>query len=287
MLAAQGEEGGGTNMASEVTTSTPVASAGSPKAANGVLLPVVFFLLALAVVGAAFYFVGGVDYVTSLLGIGQAPDSGGATPAAVPAASTPTVVSTTKLELPPGVSPELAKRMYVEQIQSQDDFNKMTAGQVALFEVTSVKSGADAASAFVTARFTDGSSAPGVIKLVKRGGAWYFVSITGLNENGGTAVNSQKGDAEVVSESGIKDFDYAVINTIVAQQEANQTIIVGLVDGSFSTITFGKPVSGAGTTVVPSSFAGTDAKTIAGEAVMIHTTDGKAKYTFLTSFRTN
>ncbi len=284
-------------MASEVSTSVPVAGAGSPRSGNKVLLPLILFLLALAVVGAAFYYVGGVDYVTSLLGMGSAPDTGGAPAAAVVATSTPGAVSTTELQLPPGVSPELAKRMYVEQIQSQVNLNKMAAGAITRFDVTSVKATADAASVFVTVYFSDGTSAPGVIQLVKRGGSWYFMSITGLSTdqatgladtvNEGTVAQGAQSDAKVVSESGVTDFDYGVINTMLAQQTANQTIITGVVDGSLTTIALGKPVKGAGTTVVPANLSGKDAKPIAGEAVMIHTTDGNTKYLFLTSFRTN
>ena len=137
-------------MASEVSTSAPVASAGSPRSGNKVLLPLILFLLALAVVGAAFYYVGGVDYVTSLLGMGRRRTPAALRPLRSLATSTPAAVSTTELQLPPGVSPELAKRMYVEQIQSQVNLNKMAAGAITRFDVTSVKATADAASVFVT-----------------------------------------------------------------------------------------------------------------------------------------
>ena len=148
-------------MASEVSTSVPLAGAGSPRSGNKVLLPLILFLLALAVVGAAFDHVGGVDYVTSLLSMGSAPDTGGAPAAAVVATSAPGAVSMTESTLP-GVSPELAKRMYVEQIQSQVNLDKMAAGAITRLDVTSVKATADAASVFVTVYFSDGTSAPGV-----------------------------------------------------------------------------------------------------------------------------
>ena len=171
-------------MATEVSTSAPGLSAAPSRSGDGVLLSLVLLLLAVAVVGAAVYYVVGVDDVTSLLGMGSAPGSGGTTPAAVPATSTPVVVSQTELLLPPGVTPELAKRMYVEQIQSQADLNRMASGEITRFEVDSVKVTAGKAAVLVTAHFSDGTSAPGVIQLVKCGGSWYFMSITAPNAAG-------------------------------------------------------------------------------------------------------
>ena len=134
--------------------------------------------------------------------------------------------------------------MYVEQIQSQVNLEKMTAGEISRFEVTSVKQSQDAKSAavYVKAFFADGSSAPGVIQLVKPDGAWYFMSFTGLRPadgggeaetvNSGSVAQGKQSDAKVVADSGVTDFDYGVINTLLAEQTANQSLIVGVVDGS-------------------------------------------------------
>jgi len=261
---------------------------------------VLLVLLALAVLAGAVYYVGGVDYVKSLFSGGAGSGSGDTNPAAaaVPTATAP-AVSTTQLQLPAGVTEDLAKRMYVEQIQSQVNLNKMAAGEIQRFDVTKVtqSKNRDAAAIMVTAHFSDGSSAPGVIQLVKPAGAWYFMSFTGLNPptasgyaeptNQGTVAFGLQSNQKVIADSGVTTFDYGVINTFLAEQTANQEYIVAIVDGSLTTVGLGAPAKGAGTTTVPTNMTGSAPKPVAGEAVLIHTTVGGEQLTFLTSFREN
>lgn len=274
----------------------------SSKSGHRVMLTLLLFVLALMVVGAAVYYVGGVEYVNSLFTQGPGPGSGGSGPAAgagaaaATAATATAAVSTTELQLPPGVSEELAKRMYVEQIQSQVNLVKMSDGEIKRINVTSVKASKNNAAIFITAYFADDTSAPGVIQLVNASGSWYFRSITGLQSGseGGDADTVQNGnigqgkksDAAVVRQSGITDFDYGVINTFLAEQTANQTLIKGLVDGTYNKIELGKPVGGVGTTTVPSTLSGKSAAAVSGETVLIHTTVDQEDLTFLTAFRT-
>jgi hypothetical protein len=176
------------NVASESLQGVPGVAAGSARSGSKVLITVLFFILTLAVLAGAVYYVGGVDYFKALLTGNTPPSSVGsgntkpAAGAAVPTATVP-AVSTTQLELPPGVTEDLAKRMYVEEIQSQVNLNKMAAGEIRRFDVTKVtqSKNRDAAAIMVTAHFSDGTSAPGIIQLVKPAGAWYFMSFTGLN----------------------------------------------------------------------------------------------------------
>ena len=255
-------------------------------------------MLALAVLGGAVYSVGGVGYVTSLLGMGSSSGPGSSKPAAgAVATSTPTAVSTTQLQLPAGVSEDLAKRMYVEQIQSEVNIKKMAAGDISRFDITDVKATEGTASVLVNAYFKDGTTAPGVLALVKRGGDWFFLSFTGMRPGttGGSADTVQAltddealtPDAQWVAESGITDFDYGVMNAMVAAQVANQQIITGVIDRKYKTIGLGTPAPGAGVILVPSDFSGKGTPTIAGEAVMIVTSPQQGGYTFLSSFRTN
>ena len=276
----------------------PRDGAGTPSAAtkspNKVLLPILFVVLAVAVLGAVIYYVVGVRYVMSLFGGGSAPRS--APGVSTIATSTPPPFSQSELQLPPGVSAVLAKRMYVEQIQSQVNLQKLAAGEIKRFEVTSVRKTDSAASVMVKAFFADGTSAPGVIRLVKVGGDWYFMSFTGVNTkdvagsaatvNHGTPAQGQKADAKVVADSGITVFDYGVINTLLAEQRNNQSLVSGIIDGSLSTIELGSPSGGAGTTRVPANFSGTSATPVAGEALMIDATHSGQQMTFLTAFRT-
>jgi hypothetical protein len=131
---------------------------------------------------------------------------------------------------------------------------------------------------------------------VKLGQAWYFMSFTGLSSAGidGLADTVNKGtvafgllsDAELVRKSGVKQFDNGVINAILAEQTANQSIMNGILDRSLTVIELGTPAPGAGTTVVPANLSGKSAKPVAGEAVMVNATVGQDDLVFLTSFRT-
>ena len=290
-------------MSSESLQGVPGVGAGSAGSGSKVLLTILFFILALAVLAGAVYYVGGVGYVTSLLNKGAAPGSGGSGNANPAAAAVPTdtapAVSTTQLQLPAGVTEDLAKRMYVEEIQSQVNLNKMAAGEIARFDVTKVElsKNKDAAAIRVQAYFTDKTSAPGIIQLVKPAGAWYFMSFTGLNTatasgyaeptNQGTVAFGLQSNQKVIADSGVTTFDYGVINTFLAEQTANQDYIAAIVDGSLTTVGLGAPAKGAGTTTVPTNMTGTAPKPVAGEAVLIHTTVGGEQLTFLTSFREN
>jgi hypothetical protein len=197
------------------------------------------------------------------------------------------------------VTEDLARRMYVEQIQSQANIKKMAAGEIASLRVTSVKLGkdSDTAAVFVTAAFQDGSSAPGVIKLVKLGGNWYFMSFTGLRKpavagsaetvNTSTIAFGLQDNAKVIAESGVTVFDYAVCNAILEYQVKNQAIAVAIVDGKLTDIVLGAPKAGAGTTTVPATLRGAGAATVSGETLIINKTVADKDLSFLTTFRTN
>jgi len=278
------------------TASAPVQA--TSRSRGRVLLPVLLFLLAIAVFGAALYFVGGVDYVNTLFSsvTGGSPSKPSTPAAAVVPTPTPTPVAT-GLVLPPGVSEELAQRMYVEQIESQANLEKMADGEIVSFEITSVETKNERSAVFVRARFADGSAAPGVIQFVRIEGIWYFMSITGLRPSnvGGSAETIQRGsvedgersNAEVIAESGVTVFDEAVMTTVLEQQRANQSIIVAMIDGSLTDLKLGAPGKGAGTTTVPSTLTGPKSAPVAGEAVLIHKSVDAEDLTFLTMFRAN
>lgn len=280
------------------------ASTVAPTGTTGVQVPtltkVALSVLAIFILGAVLFAAGGADYVMSLLGATSTSQPGGTEPSgsqSAPVAAVPTSPAES-LELPAGVTEDLAKRMYVEQIQSQVNLEKMADGRISRFDVTSVKmsDAKDAAAVFVAAFFNDGTSGPGVIQLVKPADAWYFMSFTGLSGpdasgdaetvNEGTVAQGEQTDAEVVDSSGIVTFDEGVINTLLTQQTENQTLISGIVDGSYTKIVLGEPAKSAGTIVVPVDLSGKSADALKGEAVIIDSND-QDEHLFLTSFRAN
>lgn len=291
----------------------PAPAYAPAKRKSKVLLMFLVFVLALLAFGAAVYFSGGVGYLTSLLGPSTNPGipAAAATPTSAPEATSTTLVTTstaseTALQLPPGVTPLLAKRMYVEQIQSQANLRKMSEGLITHFVVTSVEfykdknrdrdGYEDRAAVFVIAYFKDGTSSRGVIQWVrpKDTPVWYFMSFEGLNKiAGGYAETVQRGtiaeglqtNEEVIAQEGVTVFDYGVINTFLAEQTSNQTVIKRVLAGTLDGIKLGVPTAGVNTTLVPADYTEKNQPPLAGEAVLIYKTVDFEDLIFLTAFR--
>jgi len=248
----------------------------------------VFLLLAAAVFAAAVWYVGGIGYLTSLGGqASQRQYVATPEPAQTPSG----------LALPRGVDATLAKRMYVEQVQSQDNLRKLAAGDVKAIALRSVVATAEGATVRITVQFSDGTSAPGVAELVKRNGNWYFMSITGLAKGseqgsadsvgGGTLQAGRAGDSEVVAQSGVTDFDYGVMNTMLAQQVSNQPLLRQLAAGSIRRLSFGTPAPGAGTTSLPVTIERAKGGPAAGQMLLVSSSTSGQDLVFLTTLKLN
>lgn len=265
-----------------------ISTADEPKRKSSkVTLAVLVFVLALVIFGAAFYYAGGMELVQPLLGGLLSPSGTG-----TPAASTPASASVSSL--PTGVDTDMIKRMYVEQIESAVNIEHLAAGQFKSITIDKVVTSGDTdADVAITAELKDGTKAGGVIQVVKRGGNWYFFSITGLGNAGGfsSSINtaSSKETSEALaseaSEAGVKTFDADVMSTIANQQAANQEIMTGLVDGSVTKLVFGAPQAGSGTVSLPITVSGPKGAAYEGSALLVtKTVDGKDR-TFITTFK--
>jgi Domain of unknown function (DUF4878) len=253
-----------------------------------VTLAVLVFVLALVIFGAAFYYAGGMELVQPLLGGGLVSPSGTGTPAA----STPASASVNSL--PAGVDTNMIKRMYVEQIESASNIERLAAGQFKSITIDKVVMRGDSdADVAITAELKDGTKAGGVIQVVKRGGNWYFFSITGLGNTGGlsasinTAQSMETSEAlaSEASEAGVKTFDEDVMATMASQQAANQEIVAGFVDGSVTKLVFGSPQAGAGTVSLPITASGPKSAAYEGSALLVTKTVDGVQRTFLTTFK--
>ncbi len=267
---------------------TPTRGGIVPKGKTGrarVVLAVIGLAAAIGLFAAALFYAGGIDYVSELLAGISGPASG-----ANSAGSPPSVEAT----LPPGVDQELAQRMYVEQIESGESLRLLSEGKFASFRVLEVTTEQDLADVAVNAKLVDGTSAPGIMRFVKRGGKWYFFAISGLRAGptGGladkvaasAALEASENVASELSEAGITAIDQDVLETVLSQQVANQDIVTGIVDGTFSAIAIGKPVRGAGTVSLPVRLTGGDSAPVKGKAILVFKTiDGESR-TFLTTF---
>jgi len=145
-----------------------------------------------------------------------------------------------------------ARRMYLEQVQSGANIDRMAKGVITTFDITSRKVAEDTATVGITAHFVDGTSAPGSIGLVRDQGSWFFFSMEG--ESGGAAsgyaagVDSKSND-HVSSFADVPDsaIDWNLAAEMVRQQTSEQEYLKALVEGPTSRYVLGKPSSGAGT----------------------------------------
>ncbi|NTU70232.1 MAG: hypothetical protein HGB10_00170 [Coriobacteriia bacterium] len=274
------------------------------KKSKGLLPVLLLLLLACGIFAGAVLYLGGPQEALNLIGLGAAPPAGRAgatttssTPDPASSETTDPVEASGELNLPPGVSEDLAKRMYVEQIQSQANLRKLADGDLTLIKVTSVELNKrkTAGAVFMKAFFSDGTSAPGVMQMVYRGDNWYIMSVTGLSDQSvyGSAKTVQRGtieegkqhDKKVIRESGIEVFDVGVMNTMLAEQRANQEVVRALLGKKYSRMEFGDPLEGSGTTTVPSKATGKKVDPLDAEAALIEKTVDDSDYIFLASFR--
>ncbi len=280
---------------SDTDSGAPAGAPGHARHKSNLLRSVLIAVVALAVFGAALWYVGGVDYVMGLLGGGK-PATAPAT-AAKPAA--PAAASASAFKLPAGVDEMLAKRMYVEQLESSKNLSRLADGSANRFVINRVDATDSTATISLTAFFKDGTSAPGVMYLVKRSDAWYFMAIGGMNLPNATGLAGGVGTAgsteivesdvldvaEGMKEAGIKTFDTGVINSMLSQQTVNQPMLKEIVAGTYTTYEFGAPSIGTGTVTVPVTLKGKSGDSAKGEIVLIKSTIDSHDFTFLTTFK--
>ena len=246
------------------------------------LVALVALLVALALFAAAFVYVGGVDGVTSLLA-GQFGASGPAVATRNPSAS----VGATDLAA--------AKLVYAEQIESQDNIDRLADGDIASFSVDSTQSDETSAIVQITVKFKDGTTAPGAMRFVRSGQLWYFTTISGLRlgATGGMAdsVNSSQSIAstttvdEKLASVGVEEPDAAVLKTIAQQQIVNQPLARDLIAGEYKWYTLGKPVAGPDTFTIPVKYGSSTESTL-GASIIVIAKDIEGEDTlFITTFK--
>lgn len=252
-------------------------SSAAPKAGNRVLLALFFLLLALGLFGGVFRYVGGVEGVKTLLaGTGTNPDSTAARPSISP------------------VALDAAKYMYAEQVQSQDDLRSLVAGKMTSFTVDAVNAGKDSAIVPITAYFRDHTQAPGALKFVRRGGAWYFVSLSGLRPSTTSGFADVVAAGKSIDPSGtasqrfanlvVSETQRGVLRTLAEQQTANQPVLRDLLSGEYKRYEVGRPVKGSNTYTIPVTVVAADETTTAARIVVITAHVEGTKSLFISTF---
>lgn len=254
-----------------VTDAPPAKKAGSRTVVAAVLV-----VVALAVLAAAFWYVGGVDYVAALFG--------SPAPVAVTPASDSTPATTTPG--PSDVPDALAKRMYMEQIESARHIDRLASGQTTEFTIDKVETKSPTETwVSISARFTtQPTTMKGVMAFSKAGGNWYFLWIQAAAGTSPKLTEPTEPTSEEYAEAGVKTVDQEVIDAVLGSQVANQALVVGILDGTYTTIALSKPVTGPGTIAIPVTASG-GGGTVKGSLTLItKQIDGKDR-TFVASFK--
>ncbi len=276
-----------------MTEAVAVPKPGKAKSNKTLFAGMLVFVL-LAAFAAAFYFLGGVDLVSNGLGglfsaSTPAPSSpsGESKPgAAVPATST----ASGGLNLPPGVDEAFAKRMYVEQLESEANIQKLVTDKVASFEFGKVSAVDGGTEVELRANFRDKTSGKGVLGLAQKQGSWYFVFVSGKRgaATGGQADSVSSGSTQgfTTNDTAFNDkpVDTDVLNAILDQQVKSQDIFKGIVDGTFTNLTVDKVTQGAGTATLEITLTGPKSAAMKGRVLCISKDIDGTPTWFITSF---
>jgi hypothetical protein len=185
-------------------------------------------------------------------------------------AMAPVIGGAATLQLPQGVSRDLAYTMYGEQVDSAENIGVLVAGRMKSFDVLDSDVTSTTAALDLKVTLTNGLTRSGVMNLVKVEDTWYFESIW----------RTDRPDAV-----GFEDEpDIGVLNTMLAEQSKNDRLISKLVDGSFTTVAVGTPKKGYRSVDIPVTFSG-KGKSARGKVTAVkRMQDGRAQW-FVVSFR--
>jgi ABC-type amino acid transport substrate-binding protein len=288
-----------------VSDTTAVNGNSAKKSGARPALAALVLVVAIAAFAAAFWYVGGLDYVSGVVGVDLAAMLGlgssgapGGLPGSVPATSTPSTsaTGTASAGKPTDVPDALAKRMYIEQIESAPQIERLASGKTTAFTIDKVetKSPTETWIAITVDFTTEPKVMKGVMALSKAGANWYFLWIQDLTGAAKTAegllttpklTEPTEPTAEEYDEAGITTVDQAIIDAVLTSQAANQALVAGLVDGTYTSIALTAPVTGPGTLTIPVTATGPKAAATQGSVTLItKRIDGKDR-TFVASFK--
>lgn len=250
-------------------------TAEKPRSGKTVLACLLVILL-LAAFGFAFLELDGVGYVSGALSRVMSlvfP----VTPASGPSGSAPKDTGAAQgLILPPGLDETFAKRMYVEQLESETNITKLVAGEVSGFTISAVTTVTGGVEVPIRAWFRDKTSGPGRIGLARKGDGWFFVYLAGRRPSptGGQADTVAEGNTEGLFNLSSDDtplskrtVDKDVLNTVLDQQVKNQALFAAIVVGTYDRATVDRVRRGMGTATIDMTLTGP--KTVAMKGRML------------------
>lgn len=265
------------------------AAVAAPRSGSRRALIAGFLLVVmLAVFAAAFLAFGGVQIVHGLLGSQPVALSGGPNAQGVPVAtSTPSA----SITLPPGVDETFAKRVYVEQLESQENIQKLVNGEVTKFTYGKVDRTTSDAVINMRAYFKDGTSAPGIVGMAAKQGTWFFAYIAGRAPatTAGLASSVSRGvdenSPQHLAKIAAAKVDTEVVSTMLSQELQSQETLAGLVAGKQREMIVDGVTTGQGTATLAITMKSTGGVESKAELICItKQVDGKQSW-FITTFK--
>lgn len=241
---------------------------------TSVVLGITFFVVAIGLFAAAFYYFDGMSLVDSILD--------GDTPVATDDSSEPdeTPISTEPdeptLTLPTGMSESFALRVWQEQIDSQSNISRLINGEITSIEITSTVIDGDSAELGIVVEGSDGPSVQGVIGMSQFDGKWYFNYVHEIK----STLAAEPDGTEL---PGVEDVDVELLNTIISEQAASSEVLEEYATGVVSRVDVVDIVEGPDTITLKLEMTETHEQG-SGEVVLIsRTLDGK-QYWFIARF---
>jgi hypothetical protein len=259
---------------------------GNPR--RSVALAIVLVVVAILAFAAAFYFLDGYALVEEYLGgeTVEAADNGAAAQS-TPSDPAPAAAAAATLVLPDGMPEDAALRLWQEQVDSQDNVEKLLTGEVEQLTITAVDTAGDESRLSVTAEFTDGTSAPGTVGMRRFGEVWYFAYVTGMrrSQTGGSAdtVDSGDGGPPDTPLPSIDEVDVELLNTMLAEQTASSGITERYANGTIDSVRVVGPQEGANSQSVEVEMTGSDGM-VPGQVIGLISNEATGEMWFVARF---
>lgn len=148
------------------------------------------------------------------------------------------------------------KRLLIEQMESHAVIDRLASGDIDSLYIDHRKVAKGVAKIELTARFVDGTWAPGVMRLIKHDGVWYVDTLTGVRRTRTTGVADNVntefylgGEGDIsLSDS---EVDWELVDAMLKAQIENADCTAKVVDGTVTRLDLRRPNRGVGTVSIP------------------------------------
>jgi hypothetical protein len=217
-------------------------------------------IVAAVALGAALYYLDGIRVVSEFVSTQWSRILGSQETPAVSSipTETPDAISSTRLELPPGMPEGFALRIWQEHLDSQKMIRLLAQGDVTRLDISSVETKGDRSTLKVRALLDDGTDVGGQIRMSRFSGVWYVASVSA-----GQSAKTQDSPLP-----GLGDVDIQLLNTIIAEQSKSRATTQEYVDGRVTRVDTDDPELGDKAIRIPVTMY-EDHETASGDLVLV------------------